>query len=173
MTRAAAQLGLFDRQPPPAAPGASPSAQECVHEETVIRDARERGDATYRCSRGCSHPVPPAVPEPDDGVMRNRYGFPLTGVVLENAGHPDWKPRPPEAPPAPGDRVRFTPFVDRRRLVQIEGLVVEEITSSGDDTGYHILAPLPDDPRRVVRVWLSDGMVAVLERATGAPAGVK
>ncbi len=167
MTRAEEQLDLFAPRAPLAEPGASQSAQAHVLEERAIRDARERGDLTARCVLGCSHQLPPPPPEPDDGVARNRYGFPLTATV-EWVG-PDWKAPPPEAAPAPGDRIRFTPHVDRRRLVQVEGLVFDVLN---DGAGFNVHTPVEGDPGRVVRVWLSDGQVHVLSRATDAPPGV-
>ena len=153
------QLSLFDPTPPASQPGASQDAQAHVHDERAIREARERGSLSYVCACGGTHFVPPPLPEPADGVPRNAYGFELTATVYGPG-----EPVPP--PPAPGDRVRFAPFTDRRRLVSTEGVLVEEIQGSSGGVGYHIMSPLPDDPGRLVRVWLSDGFVTVVSRAS-------
>lgn len=59
----------------------------------------------------------------------------------------------------------FTPFRTPRHCA-VSGLFVEWI-NNGD--GAHILAPLPGDPGRIVRVWKLDGEITV----TGADEPVK
>jgi len=53
-----------------------------------------------------------------------------------------------------GDEVTFTPSA--KKGLAVSG-IVQEIVNGG--RGYNILSPLPNDPNRVVRVWLEDGRV--------------
>lgn len=63
--------------------------------------------------------------------------------------------------PEAGDTVTFTPLASERFAEPITGTVVEIIKGTADEVGYHIHAPLPDDPTRVLRVWEHRGTIAV------------
>ncbi len=60
-----------------------------------------------------------------------------------------------------GDNVTFTP--DSPRNTKTTGLLVEQIKNTSDAVGWHILAPLPGDPGRIVRVWAEDGKLTKTE----------
>jgi hypothetical protein len=62
-----------------------------------------------------------------------------------------------------GDDVVFTPTSKRDSVVK--GKLVESIKNTSGEPGYHILAPLPGDPGRIVRVWKSNGSIEKAEPA--------
>jgi uncharacterized protein DUF6908 len=85
-------------------------------------------------------------------------------VVMPEAKFEVWKA---------GDKVTFHPYPARKKSqggrVDVTGTVRDRITNTSGAIGYHIHAPVGNDVNRIVRVWLADGWLQVIERFTPEP----